>query len=498
MKKSIKNIFFGVAALSMAVAVGAGLGLADKKEVKPVEAAVTSTTDATGIYYNDAKNWCFRSVHMYNVSYAEGYTYSDFETFLTGFYGAKISSWSVQGTTRGWGLNGGTSQDYMICDGGEQQSHKFEFPWWVSHFKFQIVNNDNWLCNWEVKSDWGIHTKFDLTVDGTNVTTNSMNAFTYGFPGVTISKVAVDSSTKQVISGASLGSDIVSKFDKYPNGKNTPDDPSTTIQDYLFKGWYTDQNLTTAFSKKFYTADATIYAKYDPVTTVDAFIDVYDWSAIYLYTFETVGGENVEYYGSFPGKQISLSDSGLTFRGGHMQKVSLPYSTLANAGFIYSDGTDNNKSTDQTLTANAYYYHNGSAWTKDSSDIASAASFVWDLNVARLAVTPSGSTKAFSICGLSAQTWVNRYSGLTSAAKALVDAATIFTYKDAESTGADTTVTYAKVMEELTKRAGASGTSISYLFGNGDSTQATVIIVTVTALAALAVGGYFLLKKKRA
>lgn len=39
MKKSFRNLLFGAAALSMALAVGAGLGLADKKEVKPVEAA---------------------------------------------------------------------------------------------------------------------------------------------------------------------------------------------------------------------------------------------------------------------------------------------------------------------------------------------------------------------------------------------------------------------------------------------------------------------------
>ncbi len=497
--KSLKTLI-GIALATTTLGGAIAVGAASNSSVSLEPAAAASTTkneDATGIAYLDKQGWCFRTLHMYSVTYVSGsgYTSTDFESFLTGFYGAKINSWSNQGTTRGWGLNGGTAGDYMICDGGTQTNHSFVFPWWVQGFKFQIVNNGNWLCNWEVKSDWGYHTNLDLTVDGTTVTNNSMNAFTYDFPAVTITKSAVNSSTKQVIAGISISSETTSIYDKYPNGSSTPGDPTILNNGFVFNGWYSNQALSTAFTKKYYTSDATIYAKYEPVQNKSVYVDAYTWSNLYLYVYETVGGHLVEYNGIFPGAKITINDSNLRFNNGMLQKIDVPYVTQANVRFIYSDGTNNNKSNDLSLTEGAYYWHNGTAWVTDSTHYASAAAFVYDLNSTRLQVTASGSIKAYSICGLTAKTWVDRYDGLNETAKGYVDAATMFTYRNASSTGADETVTFASVMTTLRSRYSMPLSSNIVLSNN--KTSSAVIIIVVSVIGVASVGAFFLFLRKR-
>ena len=139
----LKGLLF-TSCLAAMLGVGAFAGLSSFKSAEPAQkaeaaASTTKNTDATGIHYEDSSNWCYRSLHMYNVTYADGYSTTEFESFLTGFYGVKINSWSNQGTTRGWGYNGGTAYDYMICDGGSQTTHDFVFPWWIQSFKFQIT-----------------------------------------------------------------------------------------------------------------------------------------------------------------------------------------------------------------------------------------------------------------------------------------------------------------------------------------------------------------------
>lgn len=89
MKKSITNIFFGVAALSMAVAVGTGLGLADKKEVKPVEAANASGTVTLDLTTNWASANCKVSVYFYDDSNHSGW--GNLVSVTAGNYEAEVS-----------------------------------------------------------------------------------------------------------------------------------------------------------------------------------------------------------------------------------------------------------------------------------------------------------------------------------------------------------------------------------------------------------------------
>ena len=124
---------------------------------------------------------------------------------------------------------------------------------------------------------------------------------------------------------------------------------------------------------------------------------------------------------------------------------------------------------------------------------------MWDLNAARLNVPAGGDVKAYSICGLDASTWVGRYNGLHANAKGYVKTATIYTYKDKDSSGADTTVTFQAIMNELSDRA---GTALNGSFANlstESSTTATTVMATVivSIIAISTAAGFLFLKKKK-
>ena len=146
-------------------------------------------------------------------------------------------------------------------------------------------------------------------------------------------------------------------------------------------------------------------------------------------------------------------------------------------------------------TEGSYYWHNGSAWTKDATR-GQAAAFVYDLNSTRLGVTASGNVKAFSICGLTPSTWVNRYNALSSTAKSYVDSATMYTYKNQSSSGADTTVTFAEVMSQLSSMVSGNNSS-KLLSQNLIEDNNLWIIIIISLLSVSAIGGFFFIKKRQ-
>ena len=241
-----------------------------------------------------------------------------------------------------------------------------------------------------------------------------------------------------------------------------------------------------------------MYAKYNECPTVDVFINAFDWSNLYIYTFETIGGNKVEYYGAFPGKHVGFSDSSLFFNGNNkLQKVAVPYTVLANAQFIYSDGTSSHQSSDMNVVSNAYYWHDGSSWTYDSANYAAAAAYVYDLNVERLQVAATSKVKEYSICGLNAKKWVDRYDDedMSSTAQGYIDAASIWTYANKESSGADTRVTYSEIL--ITLRSRYALYSSSNLFGGEEDSASMVTIVAVSILSAFGITSFFIFQKKK-
>ena len=228
-------------------------------------------------------------------------------------------------------------------------------------------------------------------------------------------------------------------------------------------------------------------------SSVTVYVDGFDWSEtnMYFHVYDDI----CDYYGGWPGYFTGYSDKNLTFNGGRLQKFTFPIISGKNTKFQYNDN-NGHQSDSLTPVNNAYYWHNGSAWVSNTGDLASAAAFVWDLNTARLAVTASGSTKAYSICGLSASTWVSRYNSLGTA-KSYVDSASIYTYKDKNSSGADTTVTFAEVMEELSERASGGSSGSAHLGFSNEKNNSVAIIVIISLVSVTAIGGFFFIRKRR-
>lgn len=270
--KKINALLLTLAA-SIACGAATGASLISKDALVEANAVVptTKTEDATIVTIEDASSWLFRTLHIYGVSFVDGSGYDStaFENYLTVYYGEQISSWDYEGTTRGWARNG-SYQDYFVCDGSSTTSHSFEFPWWVQGLSFQAVNSGNWLPSdgYTISSSWGYHGTIAATITSGTFESTKTDGTTYAFPAVTITKEAVNYKTKAVISGEETTETTV-VFNNYPNGSDTPS--HTDIDGYYFGGWYTDADLTEAFTKKVYSSNATIYGKYVPNFDADTY-----------------------------------------------------------------------------------------------------------------------------------------------------------------------------------------------------------------------------------
>ena len=236
----------------------------------------------------------------------------------------------------------------------------------------------------------------------------------------------------------------------------------------------------------------------DAPFSVDVYVCAYDWANLYVYTYETISGGEFRKNGDFPGKQVAFTDTNLQFNGANrLQKITVPYSNISNVRFQISDGTDSHKSAgDLTLTAGAYYYYHDSAWSGVSGDMAAAAAFVEGLNTERLSVAASEKVKQYSICGLSASKWVGLYNDLSEDAKDIVDAASIWTYTNKNSGGADKRVTFAEVMAELADR-NARGVGGALTANVLDNNSGFVVGAGIAVLAALLLGSLFFVTKKK-
>lgn len=125
------------------------------EDVEKVNSRVSSTTinqDATKLTIIDEEGWNFRTLHLFNMKFEQGYGYYEFEKYLEYTYGKRIptASYQLEGTVKGYAYTDeGYVGDYYVCLGnianGVQTSYEYIFPWWVNGLSYQIVNNHNWM-----------------------------------------------------------------------------------------------------------------------------------------------------------------------------------------------------------------------------------------------------------------------------------------------------------------------------------------------------------------
>lgn len=123
-------------------------------DFKQIDADYTTSTsmNVTKLNVIDEAGWNFRTLHLWGLSFKEGYGYKEFENFLTNEYGSRTStsSYSLEGTKRTWAYTDeGYIGDYYLCigntDHAKATNYEYIFPTYVTSFSYQIVNNSNWL-----------------------------------------------------------------------------------------------------------------------------------------------------------------------------------------------------------------------------------------------------------------------------------------------------------------------------------------------------------------
>lgn len=270
------------------------------------------------------------------------------------------------------------------------------------------------------------------------------------------------------------------------------------------KGWFTDEACTTAFaSSTVLTSNTTLYAKYvTSETKQTVYFSNTGFDNTYVYSF---GGNGQ--FGSWSGTKITTMTNGATFNGaGAVYNVAL----LAEYGddkVIFNDGTKSggtvgtNQTNNLTITNGALYLLTDAVNATGDTDKGSAAKVVYDINVARNAVTANGDILAASICGISkptATTLVGEYDALTATQKGYVDASTDYTYNSTDTTKS-IDVSFTGIISQLRAIASAGGSSSIVLStGEDDPSFVIVAIIAVTALTAGSLAFALSRKKKKA
>ena len=122
----------------------------DIEEIK-YDVTTTKNKEATNIHFIDEAGWDIRTLHIYDISFKDGYGFYDFERFLDYEYGrVSTSSYELEGTKRCWAYSDESwSGDYFLCSGNSdhaiQTEYNYYFPSWVEGLTYQFVNNHNWL-----------------------------------------------------------------------------------------------------------------------------------------------------------------------------------------------------------------------------------------------------------------------------------------------------------------------------------------------------------------
>jgi len=219
--------------------------------------------DATIVKVNDNSFENYRSIALSDIAYQDGYDNAMLETFLTKHYGPQVSTWDNDNAVRGWALIGGT---YYVSDSENRDYHSYEFPKWMTSFKYKACNNST-----QVPADGQVASYLSTTTteitDGVTSSSVTETECKYAFEAVYVTKYALDSVTKKPISGVVYKNELSVVFDHY-------EAPETQlVGSYTFDGWYLDENFETPVTKQAFDTATILYGKYicDEAELLDRF-----------------------------------------------------------------------------------------------------------------------------------------------------------------------------------------------------------------------------------
>ena len=452
----------------------------------------TKVEDSTIIKWNDKQGWCYKTLHLYNVGFADGYYYSDFTNYLNIEIGQKVvrSSFNFEGSGNNWANNvEGVKGDYLINIAGNG-TYEIALPWWVTAGAYQFVNNSNWK-NDESCYIWGpdgrYHALLEHDVNGTEVSSKAVVAnATHPFKAVTVERTLLTDSGAII---AQVSDYITCLYDILRNDMLSTSE--LLGDDYSLSPWFTDKACTTKFANQVLRFDAHVYAKvYEYNGSV--YFQSKDWGKTYVYGY-FLDNNNVlnEPLGAWPGQAMNAVD-GLTFNDHGLWYCDVYLPTGRTCQLIFNNNNyQQNK--EKNAVDNGYYFTTSSEGDTDYTlTMNNAIRFVKEFREAMLGVSANGNIKEASICGLSTNTinsFLARYKSLSDEEKALVDDAKIYTYKS--TTDEKENVSFASMLAQLDNQTNGASTRFIAMSENGSNYLILLFSLLMTFTA------FILFKTKR-
>ena len=224
----------------------------------------TITVDATNLKIIDEAGWNFTTLHLFDVTFASGYGYTDLEKYFTYMYGERVltKNYKLESNIRCWAYTDESYiGDYYLCQGSEHLStipttFEYQFPSWVIGFSYQIVNNYNWMPEGGNKV-----TKSNGYLKEVSAYFWYNNSNSFGLSQVVGNKYQMDLpavcvTIKYIGVNNSSYSEVVSAFDYLQP------DVNNKINGKNFIGYYVGENCSILFENGLVTTDLVIYALY--------------------------------------------------------------------------------------------------------------------------------------------------------------------------------------------------------------------------------------------
>lgn len=468
--------------------------LLDADEVKETSnPTTTKTEDSTNIYWEDQIGWNFRTLHIYNLSYYQGYQEKDFESFLTIYASGEASdrnSWTFEGTSRKWCFNVENRHgDYLIKPGGSTQTHNIQLPWWVTKAEYQFVNNTKWFPESNkptVDIDIGRYHK-DLKSYIYNSNNNPALSYvigdssTYAFKAVKVTRKVTTAKGTQMWSDTSYKTCV---YDYMP----VPEPHE--IAGYRFIGWYLDSGFVKPYKERIVKNDMTLYGLVVPVNGRYYAPNIWSEDDLFAYEFYYVGDAMIEPLGTWPGTKMTKVE-GVTYADNNLYYVDI--TTNSDAKIVLNDGF-NNKMGGFPATK-SYVATHTTSWSYGSTGVP-AVELIIDICNALKEVESGGSVKQGSVCGLGpvAGGFIDEYKALSTEARSRFDAATLYTYKKDKTDGYED-VSFYDIITQL------SGESYHIVLSNiidvNDKGYSNLTIIVLAGVTMSFIAAAYMRKKKR-
>lgn len=436
-----------------------GNGALDVKEFlkdKQSETELTVYERGTKIYWKDELGWNFRTLHMYDLEFADGYTYADFERYMSLEYGDQVNrnSYNFESENGSWCANvPGRDGDYLLTTGQTGPEYYVQLPYWVTGVKYQFVNNNNWVnddkCDFDAEGSFLGENKSYIYDDNGNAAVSTVDPvpnYTAAFPGVAVQQHLVLPNGHEIYTPETP--EYVSIYEHYSPAQYS-------AADHKFKGFYLDANHQTEYEPSYMLEDGDIYAMYVEYPAQFYFEDQ-GWADTYMY--QKIQLSETSYYeplGPFPGLKMDKLDFDVKGKGFYVGDIC--YLDGYSMTLQFSNGSQSGSVNTTYVGPGKYVCHVDGQWTTYTDNFNAGVAFIELVQETLAKVEGGDGILPGSVCGIGedAAAILEAWANLDGSGQVLAQWATIETY-NASGTGMEDVSVYAIVQQIALMAAGGS------------------------------------------